>query len=329
MKTVRWGIVGCGDVTEIKSGPGFQKADHSSLAMVMRRNGKLAQDYARRHQVPAWTDDAEALINDPRVDAVYVATPPSSHKLYTLMAAEAGKPVYVEKPMAMNHKECLEMVQACQEAGVPLFVAYYRRRLDRFLKIKSLVDEGAVGEVRYVTINLYQPARAQEMAGGELPWRVLPEIAGGGHFIDLAAHQLDFLDYLLGPIVSAKGHAANQAGLYPAEDVVNGSFRFASGVQGSGNWCFTTFNQLDRTEIVGSRGTLSYSTFDDDPIVVENGDGRRAYQMGYPEHIQQPLIQTVVDSINGAGSCPSTGISAARTSWVMDQLLSSYSNKQE
>ncbi|RMF05292.1 MAG: gfo/Idh/MocA family oxidoreductase, partial [Chloroflexi bacterium] len=102
MATIKWGIIGCGDVTEVKSGPGFQKAKNSELVMVMRRNGKLARDYARRHNVPRWTDDAAALVNNPDVDAVYVATPPSSHQEYTLLAAQAGKPVYVEKPMALN-----------------------------------------------------------------------------------------------------------------------------------------------------------------------------------------------------------------------------------
>ena len=139
MSKIGWGIIGCGDVTEVKSGPGFQKANNSELVAVMRRNDELAKDYARRHNVPRWYDDAEKLINDPDVNAVYVATPPSNHKQYTLMAAEAGKPIYVEKPMALNAKECSEMIEACKTAGVPLFVAYYRRALERFLKIKELI----------------------------------------------------------------------------------------------------------------------------------------------------------------------------------------------
>ena len=152
MDTVRWGIIGCGNVTEVKSGPGFQKARDSSLVAVMRRNGDLAKDYAQRHSVPKWYDDAQALIDDPDVNAIYIATPPSSHKVYTIMAAQAGKPVYVEKPMALNFAECQEMIGACQEAAVPLFVAYYRRSLARFLKIKELLDAGAIGEVRFVSI---------------------------------------------------------------------------------------------------------------------------------------------------------------------------------
>ena len=326
METIRWGIVGCGNVTEVKSGPGFQNAHNSSLVAVMRRNGELAKDYAQRHGVPAWYDDAAALIYDPQVDAVYVATPPSSHKEYTIMAAQAGKPVYVEKPMALNYAECVGMIKACEAATVPLFVAYYRRSLTRFLKIKELLDAGAIGKVRFVAITFHQPVREDELAD-TLPWRVLPEVAGGGRYVDLASHQLDFLDYILGPIRSVKGFAVNQAGHYPAEDIVSGAFVFESGVQGMGTWCFSAYDEVDRTEIVGSTGKISFSTFDDSPIVLTSRQGVTEFAIDYPPHVQQPLIQTVVDALNGTATCPSSGESAARTTWVMDQLLQSYRDR--
>ena len=161
MDQVRWGIIGCGSVTEVKSGPALYKAEGSSLVAVMRRQGALAEAYARRHGVPCWYDDAQALIDDPSVNAVYVATPPSTHCEYTQRAAQAGKPVYVEKPMARTHAECQAMIAACREAGVPLFVAYYRRMLPRFRKIKALIDEGAIGEVRTVSVTLYQHPHGQ------------------------------------------------------------------------------------------------------------------------------------------------------------------------
>src|SRR5512136_2500423 len=177
MKTIRWGIIGCGNVTEVKSGPGFQKANNSQLVAVMRRNGALAKDYAERHGVRKWYDDANALIADPDVDAVYIATPPASHKEHTLAVARAGKPVYVEKPMAMNYAECEEMIEACRSAGVKLFVAYYRRALPRFLKVKGLVESGVIGQVRSVMVSLYMPPAPDELDPSHLPWRVLPEIS--------------------------------------------------------------------------------------------------------------------------------------------------------
>jgi predicted dehydrogenase len=321
MRTIRWGIIGCGDVTEVKSGPGFQKAENSELVAVMRRNGELARDYARRHGVPRWYDDAAALIGDPDVDAVYIATPPAYHKDYTLMSARAGKPVYVEKPMALNFAECQAMIQACRGAGVPLFVAFYRRALERFLKIKQLIDTQAIGDVRSVSVTLYQPLLKGELASQTLPWRVQPEIAGGGLFVDLAAHMLDLLDYLLGPIRDVRGYASNLARRYPAEDIVTGTFVFESGVHGVGTWCFSAFERRDHTEIVGSDGKIAYSTFDAQPVVLTNSTGVTEFAIDYPAHSQQPLIQTVVDQLNGVGACPSIGESAARTSWVMDRML--------
>jgi 1,5-anhydro-D-fructose reductase (1,5-anhydro-D-mannitol-forming) len=325
MKTVRWGMIGCGDVTEVKSGPGFQKARGSELVAVMRRDAARAEDYARRHGVPRWYADAARLIADPEVDAVYVATPPSSHRQYTLMAAEAGKPVYVEKPMATRHGECLEMVAACERARVPLFVAYYRRALPRFLKVRDLIAAGAIGEPRLVTVTLRQPADPR-LDRAHLPWRLVPEIAGGGLFLDLASHMLDLLDFFLGPIGEVSGAAANQGGLYDAEDIVAARWRFTSGVLGVGSWCFTAGDRVDRAEIVGSQGSISYATFGDTPVVLTTAGGSEALTIPHPPHIQQPLIQTIVDALASQGSshCPSTGVTAARTSRVMDEMLAGY-----
>ena len=321
MRAIRWGIIGCGDVTEAKSGPGFQKTTHSSLVAVMRRNGELARDYAKRHGVPRWYDNAEALINDPEVDAIYIATPPAAHKVYALLSAQARKPIYVEKPMALNFEECQVMLQTCRAATVHLFVAYYRRALPRFLKVKELIDAYSIGEVRFINVTLYQPLAPEELNSLTLPWRVIPEVAGGGHFIDLASHMLDFLDYVFGPIHSVQGFATNQAHRYLAEDIVTGTFMFESGVHGVGTWCFTSFDRRDVTEIVGSEGKLTYATFDSQPITLTTRKGRLEFSYDDPPHIQQPLIQTVVDALNGVAICPSTGESAARTSWVMDQML--------
>jgi predicted dehydrogenase len=325
VKTIRWGIIGCGNVTEAKSGPGFQRATNSALVAVMRRDGTLAKDYAARHHVPKWYDDAQALIDDPEVDAVYIATPPNAHKVYTLAAAKAGKPVYVEKPMALNFAECQAMLEACQQAGVPLWVAYYRRCLPRFLKIKELIDTGAIGVPRAATITFYRQWRPADP--NNLPWRVIPEIAGGGLFVDLASHTLDYLDYFLGPIQAVQGYAANQAGYYPAEDVVVGSFVFASGVHGTGVWSFSSYTDLDQTEIVGDQGKLTFTSFTTDPILLTTAAGVTEFPLDNPDPIQQPLIQTIVDELNGVGQCPSTGVSSAHTTWVMDQMLAGWRAK--
>lgn len=323
---IRWGIIGCGNVTEVKSGPGLQKAAGSELVAVMRRDGTKAEDYARRHGVPRWYDDAEALIDDDGVDAVYIATPPDSHLDYTRRVAAVGKPVYVEKPMARTAGECEEMVRLCQRAGVPLYVAYYRRQLPVHLKVESLLTERAIGDIRLVHIRLLAPPSAADLAGGDdLPWRVVPDIAGsGGHFHDLASHQLDLLDYLLGPIAHAAGVGVTLAGLYRCTDTVTATWRHESVVAGSGTWCFVAdeASRAEEIEIIGSDGRLTCSAFDlQRPVRLERSGTVEEFAVDPPEHVQQPLIQSVVDDLLGRGRCPSTGETALRTARVMDRIL--------
>ncbi len=327
MKTIRWGIIGVGDVCEVKSGPGLQKAAHSALVSVMRRTGHLAEDYAKRHGVPRWTHNADDVIHDPEVDAVYIATPPGSHLEYTLKVAAAGKPVYVEKPMARTYAECQQMIDACKSAGVPLYVAYYRRRLPRFLKVKEMIDSGAIGDVRAVRVTLTQ-SLPDNLDPDNLPWRFIPAIAGAGLFLDVGSHMLDWLDYALGPIAAAHGSAANQGGMYPVEDMVSGSWVHESGVQGVGLWSFAAQrSRQDEIAILGSKGRITFECYSTQPVVLTTDSDTQTFAIDNPPHIQQPLIQTIVDALNGSGSCPSTGETAARTTWVMDQMLKGWREK--
>jgi predicted dehydrogenase len=322
MEQVQWGIIGCGDVTEFKSGPAFNKVEGSKLIAVMRRDREKAADYAQRHGVPKFYDQADDLINDPEVNAIYVATPPSSHKEYTIKAALAGKPVYVEKPMALNNQECLEMIEACNSAGVKLFVAYYRRSLPNFLKVKELIDSKVLGEIRFVNLQLFIPCL--QVDSSNLPWRLKPEVSGGGLFYDLAPHQLDILDFFFGPIQidSVKGIANNQAGLYNAEDAVTTSFAFESGILGNGSWCFSIEDgRKDVMEIIGSKGRIEFSCFDKVPIKLIRNGTVEWIEYTMPEHIQMPYIQSIVNELIGIGICPGTETSAARTSLVMDKII--------
>ncbi|WP_026475581.1 Gfo/Idh/MocA family protein [Alkaliflexus imshenetskii] len=322
-KMVQWGIIGCGDVTEKKSGPAFNKIENSKLVAVMRRNGMLAEDYAKRHGVPKWYDDASLLINDPDVTAVYVATPPSTHAKYAIEAMMAGKPVYVEKPMAASFDECQKMNQVSKETGIPLFVAYYRRTLPGFLLVKELLDDGRIGIPLMANIRLTRAALPQETDASNPSWRVDPAIAGGGIFYDLASHQLDFLDFIFGGIVDVNGISTNRAKLYDAEDTVTASYAFHSGVIGSGTWCFVTDSSAneDLMEIIGSEGKIQFSGFGHQPIRLITKQGTLEFPYLNPENIQYNLIKQAVESIRGKSQCVSTGETAARANWAMEQIV--------
>src|SRR5690554_450268 len=331
LNTVRWGIIGAGNVTEKKSGPPLYKINHSQLVAVMRRNQEKAADYARRHSVPKWYSDAAALINDPEVDVVYVATPPDTHAHYAIEAMRAGKPVYVEKPMARTYADCLEMIDVSEETGMPLWVAYYRRTLPAFLKVKELIEEGIIGMPLLVNIKLHKAKPERLQKPEEMNWHVFPEISGGGHFFDLGSHQFDYLDFLFGPVKKVSGIASNRAGLYPAEDIVVGTWEHESGITGSGSWCFVGDNSSDTDEIIitGEKGVITLPCFSHENITVKTPSGKEEMAFDNPEHISQYLIQQVVDELRGKGKCISTGYSAARTSRVLEEMVKNYYNQNK
>lgn len=309
-------------MTEVKSGPAFNKVKDSRLVAVMRRNESLARDYARRHNVPKYYTDASALIDDSEVSAVYIATPPGSHAEYAIMAINAGKPVYIEKPMAVNYAECVRINAEAKKHNVPVFVAYYRRALPGFLLVKDLIEKGRIGKVRFVQMQLFKYPSAEELAGN-LPWRVDPAVSGGGHFFDLASHQLDWFDFVLGPVQKVASVALNQGGLYKAEDFVSAQFLFPGDVVLTGTWSFTVSPECSRDsiEIFGSEGSIRFSTFSFEPIVLTDSTGRQVIVNERPEHVQYYLIDKIVQSLHGKEESPSTGESAARTCRVMDEVV--------
>jgi predicted dehydrogenase len=325
---INWGMIGCGNVTEIKSGPAFNKVENSRLIAVMSRNLAKAEDYAKRHNVPRYYGDANDLINDLDINAVYVATPPSSHADYAIKSIEAGKPVYIEKPMSVNYSECLRIISTSEKYSVPVFVAYYRRTLPGFTKVRDLIENGSIGKVRFVQLQLFKAPSDEEKAG-KLPWRVNPEISGGGHFFDLASHQLDYLDFLFGPIQKVKSVVLNQAQLYSAEDFVAAEFLFQNNIAGSGTWCFniSQTGSRDTIEIFGEKGNIRFSCFTFEPIVLTNNNGRIEFINERPENVQYFLIEQVVRELEGKGAASSTGISAARTNKVMDEIVKEYYKK--
>lgn len=323
MKEISWGFIGCGEVTEKKSGPAFNEIPGSHIEAVMSRDENRARSYAERHHVRKWYTDAQELIDDPDVNAIYVATPPSSHATFAIMAMKSGKPVYVEKPLAASYNDCIRINRISEQTGVPCFVAYYRRELPYFQKVKEIVTSGVIGNVVTVQIRYSVPPRTEDTQKEKLPWRVRPEIAGGGYFYDMAPHQLDILQEIFGVITRAHGYPANRAHLYEAEDSVSACFYFENGVTGSGNWCFVGHESAkeDCIEIIGEKGSVSFSVFDYNPILLITSEGRTSITVQNPRHAQLPMIKKVVEDLQGVGTCECTSISATPVNWVLDRIL--------
>ena len=324
MKKIRWGFIGCGEVTEKKSGPAFSEVEGSEVVAVMSRHEQHARTYAVIHHIQKWYTDAQELIDDPDVNAVYIATPPSSHATYAIMAMKAGKPVYVEKPLAASYEDCARVNRISEQTGVPCFVAYYRRYLPYFQKVQQIVANGIIGRVINVQIRFAVPPRELDYSQPDrLPWRLQPDIAGGGYFYDLAPHQLDLLQEMFGVILEAHGLCANRGQLYKAEDTVSACFKFENGLPGSGSWCFVAHESAheDRIEITGDQGSLSFSVFDYSPIRLHTHEGTETIQVPNPPYVQYPLIKNVIEHLQGLAVCTCTSVSATPVNWVMDRIL--------
>ena len=308
MNKINWGIIGCGDVTEVKSGPAFNKVPGSALLAVMRRDAAKAKDYAQRHNVSRWYSDAADLINDPEINAIYIATPPSSHAAYALAAIRAGKPVYVEKPMTLNFKEAKEVADAAKIANVKLVVAHYRRQWPLFKKIKELLDQKAIGDVLLARLEFYKrPQSQEELLIEKNAWRVDPALAGGGLFHDLAPHQLDLMYHFFGSAKKINGIAANQGNKYAADDMVAGNILFNNGVAFSGAWCFTAAADSDQCEIIGTDGAIRFGFFSSSKIELTNQGKKSTFNFEPLQHVQQPMIEQTVKYFLDEALNPCTG----------------------
>ncbi|WP_116108733.1 Gfo/Idh/MocA family protein [Lewinella sp. IMCC34191] len=320
-RPLRWGIIGCGDVTEVKSGPPYQLTDGFELAAVMRRDKAKLADYAARHGVDKTYTDAQALIDDPEIDAVYIATPPDSHHDYALRVAAAGKPCCIEKPLAPSYAESQAIEAAFAAKDLPLFVAYYRRTLPRFEQVHDWLREGAIGTVRHISWQLCKPPSKTDLAETE-NWRTEAEVAPGGYFDDLASHGLDLFTYHLGKIKDVYGVSLNQQGLYTAKDAVSACWLHESGVTGMGCWNFGSHAAIDRVEIIGSAGTIRYALFEENPVELQTADRQESHRIDHPRHVHQQHVEAMAGQLLGGGQAhPSTGATAAHTSWLMDRIL--------
>lgn len=347
---VRWGIVGCGDVVNRKSGPAFQRAHRSELVAVMRRSAELAERFAAKHGVPHWTTDANELIDNPEVDAVYIASPPMTHLDYALRVCAAGKPCLVEKPIGRSSVECREMTEAFAKRGLPLFVSYYRRYLPKFLKVKEILESGILGPIVAVHYRCDGPGKTK-------PWKFNPRLSGGGIFYDIGGHVLDLLDFWFGALHLIGGEAANFSRTHDTEDAVSLVFQTGDRTIGTASWNFLATDGGDLMEIEGVNGKIKLSCANyESPCTLERyvmDDGSSAilskqkvkntarriagkpkkarlrtmaerFEFSSISYQHQPLVQSVVDCILDGTACQTTGESSLKTSEITDAVLSEY-----
>lgn len=319
--TIRWGILGVGDVCEVKSGPAFQKAEHSELLAVMRRDGEKAADFARRHGVPKWYDSVDALLADPEIDAIYIATPPRFHLEHCLAALAAGKHVYLEKPMAMDSGQCRTIIEAEAKSPGSVVVAHYRRALPAFNKIDEIIKSGLVGEVRLAEVNFYLPEESSLIPDTGDNWRLNPDISGGGLFHDLSPHLLDLLLVYFGRPVRYEGFSTRLNQSAPADDFVQGTILFENNIIFRGCWCFSVAPCAvsERLVITGNRGVVSAPFFGDEVRLCRDGE-ETLIPFANPVNIQLPMVEAVTNYFLGQGINPCPAIDGLQVMEIIDSF---------
>lgn len=322
MKDVVWGIIGCGNVTEVKSGPAFNLAENSTLLAVMRRDKDKAKDYAERHNVAEYYDSANSIINHPKINAVYIATPPSTHLQYALQVLAVNKNVYVEKPMTLNSKEALLLRDALEKSTAKLTVAHYRRKLPMFLEVKRLIDENVLGEINSVEVKMFQSRKAAFVADSESNWRIDPVISGGGYFNDLAPHQLDLLLFWFGDVSDFSGSSSIENSKPNVASKISGALNFENSIRCKANWNFIAdeTEQIDECYISGTKGSVAFPFFGNE-ISLESNGKREIFKFEHPKHIQQPIIQDTVNYFLEKGENPCSVEDGLKGMQIIDAFI--------
>ena len=322
MKDVVWGIIGCGNVTEVKSGPAFNLAENSTLLAVMRRDKDKAKDYSERHNVAEYYDSADSIINHAKINAVYIATPPSTHLQYALKVLAVNKNVYIEKPMTLNSIEALLLRDALEKSTTKLTVAHYRRKLPMFIEVKRLIDENVLGEINSVEVKMFQSRKAAFVADSESNWRIDPVISGGGYFNDLAPHQLDLLLFWFGDVSDFSGSSSTENSKPNVASKISGALNFEKSIRCKANWNFIAdeTEQIDECYISGTKGSVAFPFFGNE-ISLESNGKREIFKFEHPKHIQQPIIQDTVNYFLEKGENPCSVEDGLKGMQIIDAFI--------
>lgn len=317
MKNIVWGMIGCGDVTEVKNGPGLYLAKNSILKAVTNRTIKKAENWVARHQHGMVYEDVDAILNDPEIDIVYIATTPDKHVEYAVKCAQAGKHCLIEKPLALSYEEGLKIKEAFDTAGKKVYVAFYRRSLNRFNKIAELMNGGTIGTVE--AINAVRFVKAVEDAEA---WRMNPEISGGNIFTETDIHVLDYMCRLMGEVeeYNVIKNIFNKSNC--VFDSLSMNLKFQNGVIGSGQWLYNCNTELDRIEIIGDKGIIRFDFFNNkSPIYVITEAGQTEYVVEDSQFVGLNMEQEIVNELNGIGSFSGDVNTALKTLKIMVEIL--------
>lgn len=288
MKKLTWGLIGAGDIVKKRVAPAINALENCQLVAVCRNRAELAQSFAKEFGAKKWFADWRELLADDEVGAVYIATPVFLHKEQTIAAAESGKHVLCEKPMALNAKDCEEMIAACKANNVKLGIAYYRRFYPVIERIKEIIASNEIGKIAVAQMNAFEffdPAPENSRF-----WLLQKEKSGGGPMMDFGSHRLEVLTNLFGQVSEIKSVIGNAAFERETEDTAIAGLKFESGVFANVTVTHAAFEAKDTLEIFGTKGTISVPVLNKETLIVKTENGERTEIHPNHTNVHQPLI---------------------------------------
>jgi len=304
---LNWTVIGIGDITTRRVIPAIQAEPRSRLHGIVTRNPEKANPFSAH----IWTSLDEALA-DPKVDAVYVATPVVLHAPQTIRSLRAGKHVVCEKPMAMNEAEARTMLEAAGKSGKLLGVAYYRRTYPKVQRAKQLLESGIIGKPVLAELT----SHGWFDGTGSRSWLVDPAKSGGGPLYDIASHRIDVLNFLFGQPQRAMGRLSNVVHRYPVEDNATVLIEYTGGVRGIVDVRWHSKVDRDECRIRGTDGELDLTPLNGPDLVYPGG------REILPPHsnLHYPMIENFVDAVLGKTPLLASGESSYWTDWVTEQV---------
>ena len=318
---IEWGIIGCGDIANKRIAPAISQNASSKLVAVVRRDGEKARRFAEKHRARRFYTDVESLLADEQIKAVYISTPVYLHCKHTIMAAEAGKHVLCEKPMAINSQEGEKMITACQANKVKFMVAYYRRFYPMVRKIKTLLKEKILGQIVVVKTHFttwYAPSKDDPYA-----WRIDPARGGGGPLMDVGSHSLDLLIYLFGMPEEVSSYIERVTFSYKVEDSVFLLARFKQKIHLLAHYNFNLPNSHS-LEIYGTKGKIIVENIDGDMFFLYDEKNKcQKIRTPHAENPAFPMIESFAQSLQQEKEIAIPGKEGIKATKVIDAIYKS------
>jgi predicted dehydrogenase len=289
MLKVRWGLIGCGDIARRRVAPALRDLPVCELVAVSRANFAQAESFAREFGAKSWYRDWRDLVKDPDVDAVYIATPVHLHAAQAVAAAEAGKHVLCEKPLALSTKECERMIAASEANNVRLGVAYYRRFYPAVERAKTILRAGEIGMPVVVQMNAFE--RFEPEPTNPRRWLLEKGLSGGGPLFDFGCHRVEVLINLFGSVKAVKGYVANILYRREVEDTACALIRFEDGPHAVLSVTHAAREPQDTLDIFGSLGSIHVDVLNEGRLKIKTAGGERVEHHPPHQNLHQPLIE--------------------------------------